>query len=83
MSQNKPKRNNVFHNQQNDSRPVFPYHVHNQANVGNPFINERGFIYFCILKLSFTFEVFTRVQVSVSIKAARNANIWLHAHYCR
>ena len=75
MSQNKPKRNNAIHNQQNDSRPFFPYHVHNQANFGNAFINERGFIYFCILKLSFTFEVFTRVQVSVSIKAARNANI--------
>ena len=75
MNRNKPKRSNATHNQQNDSRPVFPYHVHNQANFDNPFINERGFIYFCILKMSFTFEVFTRVQVSVSTKVARNANI--------
>ena len=26
------------------SRLVFPYHVHNQADFGNPFINGGGFI---------------------------------------
>ena len=39
----------------NDSRPVFPYYVHNQADLDNPFINERGFIYFGISKLNLTF----------------------------
>ena len=38
----------------NDSRPVFPYHVH-QADFGNPFIIKRGFIYLCISKMSFNF----------------------------
>ena len=28
-----------------DLRPVFPYHVHNQADFNNPFINGKGFIY--------------------------------------
>ena len=37
------------------SRSIFPYHVHNQAGFGNPFINGRGFIYLGISKLSFTF----------------------------
>ena len=39
----------------NDSRPGFPYYVHNQADLDNPFINERGFIYFGISKLNLTF----------------------------
>ena len=38
----------------NDSRPVFPYHVHNQAGF-DLFINGRGFIYLCISKMIFTF----------------------------
>ena len=38
-----------------DSRPVFPYHVHNQADFDNPFINGRGFIYLRISKTTFTF----------------------------
>ena len=29
----------------NDSRPIFPYHVHNQTDFGNPYIKGRGFIY--------------------------------------
>ena len=39
----------------NDSRPIFPYHIHNQAGFDNPFINRRGFIYLGISKMSFTF----------------------------
>ena len=39
----------------NDSRRVFPYYVHNQADFDNPFINARGFIYLSISKMSFTF----------------------------
>ena len=39
----------------NDSRPIFPYHVHNQAGFDNPFINEKGFIYFGMSEMSFTF----------------------------
>ena len=39
----------------NDSRPVFPYHVHNQTDFDNRLINGRGFIYLGILKMSFTF----------------------------
>ena len=57
----------------NDLRLVFPYHVHNQADFDNPFINRKGLIYLCISKLNFTFYVFARVQVSVSIKTARKA----------
>ena len=40
----------------NDSRPIFPYHVHNQADFDNPFINGRGFIYLGLSKMSFTFQ---------------------------
>ena len=38
-----------------DSRQIFPYHVHNQADIDNPFINGRSFIYFGISKMRFTF----------------------------
>ena len=38
-----------------NSRPIFPYHVHNKAFFENPFINGRGFIYLGILKMGFTF----------------------------
>ena len=48
MNQNEPKRSNTTHN-----------HVHKQTDFENPFINGRGFIYLCILKMSFTFYVFT------------------------
>ena len=58
-----------------DSRPIFPYHIHNQAGFDNPFINRRGFIYLGISKKSLTFQVFTRVHGSVSIKAAGKASI--------
>ena len=71
----KPTTNN------NDSLPIFPYHVYNQADFDNPFINGQSFIYLGISKMSFTFYVFTRVQGSESIKAARKVNIWLHSHY--
>ena len=37
----------------NDSRPIFPYHVHNQADFYKPFIN--GFIYLGISKMRFSF----------------------------
>ena len=60
------------------SQSIFPDHVHNQAGFDNPFINGRGFIYLGISKLSFTLQVFTRVQGSVSIKAAKKTNIWLY-----
>ena len=30
-------------NSNSDSWPTFPYHVHNQADFDNPFINGRGF----------------------------------------
>ena len=38
----------------NDSRPVFPYHVHNQADFDNPF-NGRVFICLGTSKMSVTF----------------------------
>ena len=38
-----------------NSRPVFAYHVHNQEDFDNPFINRKGFIYLGISKMSFTF----------------------------
>ena len=71
-SQNEEKQPTTSNNH---SRPTFPYHVHNQVCFYYPFINGRGFIYFCISKLSFTFQVFTRAQGSVSTKAARKGNI--------
>ena len=51
---NKASRNEVMQptTSSNDSRPIFPYYVHNQASFDNPFINGRGFIY---LGMSFTF----------------------------
>ena len=58
-----------------NSRPIFPYHVNNQAGFDNRFINGRGFIYLGISKMSFTFYVFIRVQGSISIKTARKADI--------
>ena len=39
----------------NNWRPIFPYHVHNQTDFDNPIINGRGFIYVGISKMSFTF----------------------------
>ena len=43
----KTSRNEVMQptTSNSDSRPIFPYHVHNQAGFDNPFINRRGFIY--------------------------------------
>ena len=67
----------------NDSPLIFPYRVLNQAGFGNPFISQREFICLGISQMSFTFYVFARVQGSISIKAARKANIGLQAHYCR
>ena len=61
----------------------FRNHAHIQAGFGNPFINGRGLIYFGISEMSLTFKVSTRIQGSVSTRAARKANIWLNAHYCR
>ena len=57
----------------NDSRPGFFNHVHNQTSFDNPVINGSGFINLGISKMSFTFKVFTRVQGNV--KAARKTNI--------
>ena len=59
----------------NDSRPVFPYHVHDQTDFYNPFINGRDFIYQGISNMTFTFYVFTRFQDSISTKTARKAKI--------
>ena len=40
----------------NNSRPVFPNHVHNQADFDNPLTNGRAlFIYLFIYLFSFTF----------------------------
>ena len=39
----------------NDSRPAFPYHAHNEADCDKPFINGKGFIYLGISKMIFTF----------------------------
>ena len=47
-----------------DSRPIFPYHVHNQACFDNPFINGRSFIYFGTSKKIFAFQVFTRFKIA-------------------
>ena len=75
MNQNEPKRSNATHNQQQRFTTNFSLLCPKSAGFDNPFINRRGFIYQGILKMSFTFQVFTRVQGNVSIKAARKANI--------
>ena len=53
----KPSRNEVMQPtiSNNDSWPIFPYHVYNLADFENPFISVRGFIYLGILKKSFAF----------------------------
>ena len=53
MNQNDPKQ--MQPRTSNNSRPIFPYHVHNLTDFDIPFINGRGFIYFGISKMSFTF----------------------------
>ena len=42
-----------------------------------------GFIYLSVWKMGFTFQVSKVVQGSLSIRAARKAIIWLHAHHFR
>ena len=69
-SQNKVKQITTS----NNSRPILPYHVHNQADFDKSFVNGRGFIYLGISKMGFTFSVFTRVQASVLTKAAAKVN---------
>ena len=44
--------------------PVFPCHVHNQADFDNPFINGRGFIYLGNSKMSFTFKYLQEFNVA-------------------
>ena len=53
----KTNRNEVMEptTSNNDSRSICPYHVRNQADFDNPFINGRSFIYLGISKMSFTF----------------------------
>ena len=48
----KTSRNEVMQSttSNNDSRAIFPYHVHNLADFDNHFINGRGFIYLGISK---------------------------------
>ena len=55
MNENEPKRSNANHNHQQRFTANFPYHFHKQAGDDCPFINERGFIYLGISKMSFTF----------------------------
>ena len=47
-----------------DSRPIFLYHVHNQAGFDNTFINGRGFMYLGISKMSFTFKYLQEFKVA-------------------
>ena len=53
----KTNRNEVMQptTSNNDSRPIFPYHVHNQVYFNNPFTNGIAFIYLGIFKVSFFF----------------------------
>ena len=46
----------------NDSRPIVPYHLHNQAGFENLFINGRVFIYLGILKMSFTLNIYKSLR---------------------
>ena len=48
----------------NNSRPIFPHHVHNQADFDSPFINGRGFFYLGIFKMSFTFKYLQEFKVA-------------------
>ena len=46
------------------SRSISHYHVHDQAGFDSPIINERGFIYLDISKLSFTFKYLQEFKVA-------------------
>ena len=46
----------------NDSRPIVPYHLHNQAGFENLFINGGVFIYLGILKMSFTLNIYKSLR---------------------
>ena len=74
MSQNEPKQRNATQNQQQRFM-VNSLTCPHPGRFDNPFINRRGFIYMVISKMSLTFQVSTRVQGSVSIRAAGKANI--------
>ena len=66
-TQNEPKTTtsrNEATASNNDSRPIFPYYDHSQTGSDNPFINERGFIYLGILKMSFIFKYFQEFKVA-------------------
>ena len=47
-----------------DSRPIFPYHVHNQADFDIPLINARGFIYLGISKIATLFKYLQEFKVT-------------------
>ena len=48
----------------NSSQPIFPYHVNNQADFDNAFINGRGIIYLGISKMSFTFKYLQEFKIT-------------------
>ena len=54
MNQNEPKRSNATHNQQQFTNN-FSLPCPQIGGFDNSFINGRGFIYFSISKISFTF----------------------------
>ena len=55
MNQSKLTRSNATPANNNNSQPLVPYHVYNQADFGNPLFNGRDFIYLGILNISFNF----------------------------
>ena len=67
MNQNETNENGAMQptTSNNDSRLIDPYHAHSQAGFCKPAINRRTLCTWVSL-----FLVFTRVQGSVSIRAA-------------
>ena len=61
----------------NDSRPVFPYHVHDQTDFDNPFINGRDFIYLSISKMTFTFlkYIFSFINFILATRKWENKSV--------
>ena len=79
MNQKELKRTNTTTTSNSHLRSVFHYHVHDQAGLPCSQSSKRKRLYIPgHFEVEFHFSVFTIVQGSVSIKAARKTNISLH-----
>ena len=77
MNQNEPKRSNATHNQQQRFTINFSLPCRQPGRFWQSLFSFTFYLSIYILKMSLTYlqEVFTRIQGSISIKAARKVNI--------